>query len=64
MPAFVNLDSDDEYAETPISITRNLASASTALQTTENDEMKVVVKFGLTLEDYMLRPVSNKINSM
>lgn len=59
MPAFVNLDSDDEYAQTPISINRNLASASTALQTSENDEMRVAVKFGTDpLEDYMLRPVS------
>lgn len=62
LPAYVNLDSDDEYAETPISINRNLASDSTALQTSENDEMKVVVKFCTKLEEYMLRPVSNNYN--
>lgn len=58
MPAFVNLDSDDEYAQTPISIKRNLASVSTGLQTSENDEMRVDVKFGTKLDIYMLRPVS------
>lgn len=57
MPNFVNLDSDDEYAEAPISINRNLVSDSAALQASENEEMKVAVKFGLTVEDYMLRPV-------
>lgn len=58
MPAFVNLDSDDEYADNPILINRNLASDSAALQTSENDEVKVVVKFGFKLDEYMLRPVS------
>lgn len=60
MPAYVNLDSDDEYAETPISITRNLATASAPLQTSENDEMRVLVKFGSQLDEYMMRPVRNK----
>lgn len=57
MPNYVNLDSDDEYAEAPIAINRNLGGDSTALEVSENDEMKVAVKFGPTVEDYMLRPV-------
>lgn len=61
LPAFVNLDSDDEYADAPNSITRNLASDQAALMSSENDEVKVVVKFGAKLEDYMLRPVSHPL---
>lgn len=59
MPAIVNLDSDDENAGMPISINRNFASELTALPMTENEEIKMIVKFGLELDEYMLRPVSS-----
>lgn len=58
MPAFVNLDSDDEYADTPIMINRDLSANQIALQTSENEEVKVLVKFGTKVENYQLRPVS------
>lgn len=61
MPAYINLDSEDEFGNKPIAINRNLASDSTALQSTDNEEIKVAVKYGLRLNYHMMRPVRETI---